>query len=168
AMGNGLKNLFESLGASVVIEGGQTMNPSTQDIADAIKKANASNILILPNNKNIIMAAEQAAELAEENVQVVSTKTIPQGISAILAFHPEADLLTNKESMKEASKHVKSGQVTYAIRDTQVDGIAIEKGNFMGIAEGKIKVTHKDKTEDRKSTRLNSSHVSISYAVFCL
>ncbi|WP_029268918.1 DAK2 domain-containing protein [Virgibacillus alimentarius] len=150
AMGNGLKNLFESLGASVVIEGGQTMNPSTQDIADAIKKANASNILILPNNKNIIMAAEQAAELAEENVQVVSTKTIPQGISAILAFHPEADLLTNKESMKEASKHVKSGQVTYAIRDTQVDGIAIEKGNFMGIAEGKIKVTHKDKTETVK------------------
>ncbi|PAV29961.1 hypothetical protein CIL05_08770 [Virgibacillus profundi] len=150
AMGSGLTALLKSLGASVVIEGGQTMNPSTQDITDAIKSANAKNILILPNNKNIIMAADQAAELAEENVQVVPTKTIPQGISAMLAFHPEADITVNKEAMDEAGKQVKTGQVTYAVRDTQIDGITIENGNFMGIADGKIKATHHEKTETAK------------------
>ncbi|SDJ73171.1 DAK2 domain-containing protein [Sediminibacillus albus] len=145
AMGEGLKNLLESLGASVVIQGGQTMNPSTQDIADAIKQANARNIIILPNNKNIVMAADQAAELAEENVAVVPTKTIPQGMSALLAFHPDADLDENKQSMLEASKQVKTGQITYAVRDTQIDGMTIENGSFMGLADGKIKATNKDK-----------------------
>ncbi|GGA84262.1 DAK2 domain-containing protein [Ornithinibacillus halotolerans] len=147
AMGSGLKSLFESLGATVVIEGGQTMNPSTQDITDAINKANAKNVIVLPNNKNIVMAAEQAAELAEENVVVVSTKTIPQGISALLAFHPEEDLNTNKNNMTEASSVVKTGQITYAVRDTQIDGISIENGNFMGIADGKIVATHKERLE---------------------
>nr|WP_245347716.1 DAK2 domain-containing protein [Oceanobacillus polygoni] len=147
AMGSGLKALFESLGVSVVIEGGQTMNPSTQDITDAIQKANAENVIILPNNKNIWMAADQAAELAEGNVAVVATKTIPQGISAMLAFNSEADINENKEAMDEARKHVKTGQITYAVRDTQIDGITIEKDSFMGINEGKIVVTHKDKVE---------------------
>nr|WP_155669573.1 DAK2 domain-containing protein [Ornithinibacillus caprae] len=147
AMGSGLKTLFESLGASVVIEGGQTMNPSTQDIAEAVQKANAKNVLILPNNKNIIMAAEQAAELSEENVAVVPTKTIPQGISALLAFHPEENISANKNTMEEASSQVKTGQVTYAVRDTQIDGITIENGNFMGLADGKIVATHQDKAE---------------------
>ncbi|WP_026906076.1 DAK2 domain-containing protein [Paucisalibacillus globulus] len=147
AMGSGLKTLFESLGASVVIEGGQTMNPSTQDIADAIAEANAKNVIVLPNNKNIVMAAEQAQELAEANVAVVTTKTIPQGISALLAFHPEEDLDTNKNNMTEASSLVKTGQITYAVRDTQIDGISIENGNFMGIADGKIVTTHKDRLE---------------------
>ncbi|GAB3067613.1 DAK2 domain-containing protein [Virgibacillus ainsalahensis] len=150
AMGSGLKTLLESLGATVVIEGGQTMNPSTQDITDAINRANAKNILILPNNKNIVMAADQAAELADENVQVVPTKTIPQGISAMLAFHPEADITANKETMNEASQQVKTGQVTYAIRDTQIDGMTIEKGNFMGIADGKIKASHEDEKQTVK------------------
>lgn len=150
AMGEGLKSLLESLGATVVIEGGQTMNPSTKDITDAIEKANATNILILPNNKNIIMAAEQAAELAEENVAVVPTQTIPQGISAMLAFHPEADITVNKQTMDEARKQVKTGQITYAVRDTQIDGITIENGHFMGIADGKIKASHQDKTETVK------------------
>ncbi|WP_067729302.1 DAK2 domain-containing protein [Oceanobacillus damuensis] len=150
AMGSGLVTLFESLGASVVIEGGQTMNPSTQDITDAIKKANAKNILILPNNKNILMAADQAAELAEEHVEVVPTKTIPQGISAILAFHPDSDINENKKVMDEARKQVKTGQITYAVRDTQIDGITIEKGNFMGIDEGKIVATHTEKVEAAK------------------
>ncbi|WP_249869824.1 DAK2 domain-containing protein [Oceanobacillus saliphilus] len=150
AMGSGLKSLFESLGASVVIEGGQTMNPSTQDITDAIKKAHANNILILPNNKNILMAADQAAELAEENVKVVPTKTIPQGISAMLAYHPESAIDENRDRMDEARKQVKTGQITYAVRDTQIDGITIEKGNFMGIDEGKIVATHKDKAEATK------------------
>ncbi|MEN2766490.1 DAK2 domain-containing protein [Ornithinibacillus xuwenensis] len=147
AMGSGLKNLFESLGATVVIEGGQTMNPSTQDIADAIEQANAKNVIVLPNNKNIIMAAEQAAELSELNVAVVTSKTIPQGISALLAFHPEEDLESNKNNMLDASAAVKTGQITYAVRDTQIDGITIENGNFMGIAEGKIVTTHKERME---------------------
>lgn len=147
AMGSGLKALFESLGATVVIEGGQTMNPSTQDIADAINQANAKNVIVLPNNKNIVMAAEQAAELSEVNAAVVATKTIPQGISALLAFHPEENLDANKANMLEASSHVKTGQITYAVRDTQIDGISIENGNFMGIAEGKIVTTDKDRLE---------------------
>ncbi|WP_284139910.1 MULTISPECIES: DAK2 domain-containing protein [unclassified Virgibacillus] len=150
AMGSGLKALFESLGASVVIEGGQTMNPSTQDIAEAIKEANAKHVIILPNNKNIVMAAEQAAELADTNAVVVATKTIPQGISALLAFHPENTLDENKDQMLEASKQVKTGQITYAVRDTQIDGITIENGNFMGIEDGKIKATHSDKLETAK------------------
>lgn len=150
AMGSGLKTLLESLGASIVIEGGQTMNPSTQDITDAIAKANADKVIILPNNKNIKMAADQAAELAEGNVAVIPTKTIPQGISALLAFHPEADLETNSKVMEEASKQVKTGQITYAVRDTQIEGITIEKGNFMGIEDGTIKATHSDKTETVK------------------
>ncbi|WP_194709705.1 DAK2 domain-containing protein [Radiobacillus deserti] len=150
AMGDGLKELLESLGASVVIQGGQTMNPSTKDITEAVQKANAKNVLILPNNKNIIMAAEQAAELANDNVAVVPTKTIPQGMSALLAFHPDASLEENRGSMEEASQQVKTGQVTYAVRDTQIDGMSIEKGNFMGLAEGKIVATNKDKFETTK------------------
>ncbi|MFC4023193.1 DAK2 domain-containing protein [Oceanobacillus longus] len=150
AIGSGLKALFESLGASVVIEGGQTMNPSTQDITDAIKKANAKNILILPNNKNIRMAADQAADLAKENVKVVPTKTIPQGISAMLAFHPDSNINENRDAMDEARKQVKTGQITYAVRDTQIEGITIENGNFMGIDEGKIVATHKEKSEAAK------------------
>lgn len=147
AMGSGIKELFESIGVSKVIEGGQTMNPSTQDITEAIKEANAKNVIILPNNKNIVMAAEQAAELAEDNVKVVPTTTIPQGISAMFAFHPEADLNTNQEAMEDARKQVKTGQVTYAVRDTKINGMLIEEGNFMGIFDGAIKATHQDQQE---------------------
>ncbi|WP_171038022.1 DAK2 domain-containing protein [Aquibacillus sediminis] len=150
AMGDGIKELLESLGVNVVIQGGQTMNPSTQDITDAINQANAKNIVILPNNKNIVMAAEQAAKLAEENVVVVPTKTIPQGMSALLAYHPEAELADNKKNMIEASKQVKTGQITYAVRDTQIEGMTIENGNFMGLADGKIKATDKDQLEATK------------------
>lgn len=151
AMGKGIKSLFQSLGASVVIEGGQTMNPSTKDITDAINEANAEKVIILPNNKNITMAAEQAAEIAECDVEVVPTKTIPQGIGALLAFHPELGIKENKEKMEDASSQVKTGQVTYAVRDTQIDGITIEKGNFMGIADGQIKATHQNRIETVKS-----------------
>lgn len=147
AMGTGIKSLFESLGASVVIEGGQTMNPSTQDITNAIQEAHAKNILILPNNKNIVMAAEQAAEIAEDNVEVILTETIPQGISAMLAFQEDVIIAENKTAMSEATQGVKTGQVTYAVRDTKIDGITIEKGNFMGIADSKIKASHQDKQE---------------------
>jgi dihydroxyacetone kinase-like predicted kinase len=126
------------------------MNPSTKNITEALEKANAENILILPNNKNIIMAAEQAAELAEGNVLVVPTQTIPQGISAILAFHPETDIVDNKKMMDEARKQVKTGQVTYAVRDTKIEGITIENGHFMGIADGKIKASSRDRAETVK------------------
>jgi len=150
AMGKGLKTLFESLGASVVIEGGQTMNPSTQDIAEAINRANAKNVIVLPNNKNIRMAADQAAELAEVNAVVVPTTTIPQGISAMLAFHPENDTESNQKAMDEARKLVKTGQITYAVRDTQMEGITIEKGHFMGISDGKIVATDPNRQETVK------------------
>lgn len=151
AMGKGIKSLFQSLGVSVMIEGGQTMNPSTKDISDAINEANAEKVIILPNNKNITMAAEQAAEIAECDVEVVPTKSIPQGIGALLAFHPELGIKENKEKMEDASSQVKTGQVTYAVRDTQIDGITIEKGNFMGIADGQIKATHQSRIETVKS-----------------
>lgn len=147
AMGNGLKTLFESLGVTVVIEGGQTMNPSTQDIAEAIQKANAENVIVLPNNKNIQMAAEQAAELAEANVAVVPTRTIPQGISALLEYDPDADLEDNKADMEEAIQEVKTGQITYAVRDTQIDGITIEKDHYMGLKDGDIVGSHENKQE---------------------
>lgn len=150
AMGSGLKQLFESIGVTTVIEGGQTMNPSTQDIASAITKANAKNVLILPNNKNIFMAAEQAAELADVRAAVIPTKTIPQGISAMLAFDPQASIAANQESMTDASREVKTGQVTYAVRDTQIDGMDIKKDSFMGIQDGKIVISHADRIHTTK------------------
>ncbi|GAA0445545.1 DAK2 domain-containing protein [Lentibacillus halophilus] len=155
AMGTGIKQLFESLGATVVIEGGQTMNPSTQDITEAIQQAHANNVLILPNNKNIIMAAEQAAELADDHATVVPTTSIPQGISALLAFHPEAAMDDNRSNMQSASKDVKTGQVTYAVRDTQIDGMTIEKDHFMGIADGTIQASFADKLETAQSLLSN-------------
>ncbi|GIN94650.1 phosphatase [Siminovitchia terrae] len=138
SMGEGIKKLLKSIGASAVIEGGQTMNPSTEDIVEAVKSVNAKNIIILPNNKNIIMAAEQAAEIAEENVVVVTSKTLPQGMAAILAFNPTASLENNQHGMTEAMEDVKTGQVTYAVRDTTIDGVKISKDDYMGIADGKI------------------------------
>ncbi|MGP4059773.1 DAK2 domain-containing protein [Halobacillus sp. H74] len=141
SMGEGIKKLFESLGATVVIQGGQTMNPSTQDLSEAIKEAHAKRVLVLPNNKNIVMAAEQAAEIAEDEVVVIPTKTIPQGMSALLGFNPEADLMANKDEMISLMSVVKTGQITYAVRDTQIDGLNIEKDHFMGIADGKISST---------------------------
>ncbi|MFD1928741.1 DAK2 domain-containing protein [Sporosarcina siberiensis] len=138
AMGSGIAELLRSVGASAVIEGGQTMNPSTEDIVKAIQEVGAERVLILPNNKNIIMAAEQAAEIIGIDAAVVRTRTVPEGLAAILAFNPEADLLVNAESMMNAASHVKTGQVTHAIRDTSIDGIEIKKNDFMGISEGNI------------------------------
>lgn len=150
AMGSGIKTLFSSLGATVIIEGGQTMNPSTKDISNAIEEANAHNIIILPNNKNILMAAEQAIEISDDNVVVVPTETIPQGISSMLTFNPEVNIEENKQQMIEGYAYVKTGQVTYAVRDTEINGMTIDKGHYMGIADGEIKVTHVDKTETAK------------------
>lgn len=138
AMGEGVAELLRSIGASYVIEGGQTMNPSTEDIVKAVQEIGAEKVLILPNNKNIVMAAEQAVELLEIDAAVVPTKTIPQGMAAILAFNPEAAVDVNKKTMSEAFKNVKTGQVTYAVRDTSIDGVEIHKDDFMALAEGKI------------------------------
>lgn len=138
AMGEGIKNIFEDLGVDFIIEGGQTMNPSTQDILECINNINAENIFILPNNKNIIMAANQAAELSDKSVKVVSTKTIPQGITAVTVFNPDGDLDANIKAMEEAINSVTSGSVTYAVRDTEMDGKIIKEGNILGLVEGKI------------------------------
>jgi uncharacterized protein len=138
AMGDGVKALFESLGANVVISGGQTMNPSTQDIADAIKAANADAVYILPNNKNITMAAEQAAEMADTNAFVIPTKTIPQGMRALLAYDETQAADQNAAAMRDAMTQVKSGQVTHAVRDTTIEGVSIKEGQYIAILEGKI------------------------------
>jgi DAK2 domain fusion protein YloV len=144
AMGAGLKNIFEDLGVDTVIEGGQTMNPSTQDILNAVQKLNAENIFIFPNNKNIIMAATQAAELSDKNVHVIQTKTIPQGITAITVFNAELSPEDNVKTMNESVYSVTSGSVTYAVRDTEMDGIEIKEGNILGLVEGKIKEVGQD------------------------
>ncbi|WP_146549402.1 DAK2 domain-containing protein [Rummeliibacillus suwonensis] len=138
AMGEGVAELLESIGASYVIEGGQTMNPSTEDIVNAIKEIEAEKVLILPNNKNIVMAAEQAIELVDIEAAVVPTKTIPQGMAAILAFNPDVSVEENKKHMTAAYAHVKSGQITFAVRDTSIDGVAIHKNDFMAIEDGNI------------------------------
>jgi dihydroxyacetone kinase-like predicted kinase len=144
AMGEGVKNIFEDFGVDFVIEGGQTMNPSTQDMLDAIGKINAENIFILPNNKNIIMAANQAVELTEKNIIVIPTKTIPQGITCVSIFDPEAEVSDNVEAMTEAISKVATGQVTYAVRDTEMDGKVISEGDILGLVEGKINEVGKD------------------------
>ena len=144
AMGEGMKNIFKDLGVDYVIEGGQTMNPSTQDMLEAIEKLNAEHIFILPNNKNIIMAANQAAEISDKDIRVIPTKTIPQGITCITMFNPEADVEENIEELKEAMEMVKTTSVTYAVRDTEVDGKEIKEGNILGLVEGKIKEVGED------------------------
>ncbi|WP_100403080.1 DAK2 domain-containing protein [Bacillus sp. FJAT-42315] len=150
AMGEGISQLLQSIGASAVIEGGQTMNPSTEDIVKAIEEANAKKVIILPNNKNIVMAAEQAAEVVGVEATVVPSKTVPQGMVALLAFNPEATLEENKVAMTEALAHVKTGQITFAVRDTNIDGVEIAKDDFMGLADGKIVLTNPNKIEAAK------------------
>lgn len=147
SMGSGIADMFRSIGAHSVIEGGQTMNPSTEDIVNAVNKVNAKKVFILPNNKNIIMAAEQAAQVLDAEVAVIPSKTVPQGMSALLAFNPSGDLETNKKGMIAALEHVKTGQITYAVRDTSIDGLQIETGDFMGIADGKIVAKSKEKVQ---------------------
>ncbi|TDL79908.1 DAK2 domain-containing protein [Peribacillus frigoritolerans] len=137
-MGKGIADLFRSIGSHSVIEGGQTMNPSTEDIVQAIKDVHAENVIILPNNSNIVMAAQQAASVVDDHVIVIPSKTVPQGMAALLAFNPSGSAEDNEEIMKEALGSVKTGQITYAVRDTNIDGLDIEKGDFMGIANGKI------------------------------
>lgn len=139
SMGEGIENIFKDLGVDYIIPGGQTMNPSTEEIVKSIEKVNAENIFILPNNKNIIMSATQAAELSEKNVIVIPTKSIPQGITCVTMFNPDGDVEENLEVMKESIESVISASITYAVRDTEMDGIEIKEGNILGLVEGKIK-----------------------------
>jgi len=150
AMGEGISDLFKSIGASVVIEGGQTMNPSTEDIVEAVKSVNAEMVFILPNNSNIIMAANQAASVMDEQVFVIPAKTVPQGMSALLAFNPDQEAEANEANMLSAIQQVKSGQITYSVRDTHIDGKDIKKGDFMGILNGTIIGTAEDQLSAAK------------------
>ena len=136
SIGQGLNEIFNELGADYIIEGGQTMNPSTEDMLNAIDQVNADTIFILPNNKNIVLAANQAKALVKEKeIIVIPTKTVPQGITAIINFMPDADAAANEETMLEAIQNVKTGQVTYAVRDTHVDDKEIHEGDIMGIGD---------------------------------
>lgn len=146
--GEGIKHLFEEQGCHYVIEGGQTMNPSTEDFLKAIDELNAKNIIILPNNSNIIMAANQAAQVTEEvNVVVVPSKTIPQGYTALMMFNEHASVEDNTEEMNQAITEVKSGQVTYAVRDTQMNGVDIKENDFIGILDKNIIISVPERFE---------------------
>ena len=138
AMGEGIKNILKDMGVDFVIEGGQTMNPSTQDMVQCIDKLNAENIIILPNNKNIIMAAKQAADISNKNIYVLPTVSIPQGITALTVFNPEKSADENIEAMSASLKNVKSGAITYAIRNSEMDGKVIKEGDILGLINGKI------------------------------
>ena len=148
--GQGIEDFLKEIGVSVVVKGGQTMNPSSEDFVSAIKKANAHNVFIFPNNSNIVMAASQACDMVEDadtNVYVIPSKTIPQGISSAIMFNPEADPEENFRSMKAALKNVKSGEVTFAIRDTEIGGVKVKKDDFIGIFEKDIVVDNPNKLE---------------------
>ncbi len=145
ASGDGLAQLFHSVGVTQIIQGGQTMNPSTKDIVDAINATGKDKVIVLPNNKNIFLAAEQAADVADANVKVVHTRSITQGLSAMINFNKEVDIDENVAAMEEALDDVISGQVTVAVRDTTIDGQEIKKDNYMGIVDGSIKVTDPDR-----------------------
>lgn len=145
SIGEGINEIFRGLGADYIIAGGQTMNPSTEDVLNAIEEVNADNIFILPNNKNIILAANQAASLIEEkNVFVIPTKTVPQGITALINFMPDSTAAENAQRMTEELANVKSGQVTYAVRDTLIDDKSIKQGDYMGIGDNGILSVGKD------------------------
>ena len=139
SIGAGVNEIFTGLGVDCIIEGGQTMNPSTEDMLNAIAKIHADNIFILPNNKNIILAAEQAMRMTKDkNIIVLPSKNVPQGIAALIGFVPEDDVDVNTENMKEEMTRVKTGQVTYAVRDTSLNGVEIKQGNIMGIGDSGI------------------------------
>ena len=139
AMGDGISRIFRDIGADEVIEGGQTMNPSTEDILKSVNRLNAENVVILPNNSNIILAANQAKTLSDKNIIVAPTKTIPQGIAALMSLDANKSVEDNSKKIERAISNVKTGLITYAVRNSTFDGINIEEGNILGIVEGKIK-----------------------------
>jgi DAK2 domain fusion protein YloV len=142
--GEGIEQIYKDLGVTSTIKGGQTMNPSTEDFLNEINKINANQIYILPNNSNILLAANQAKKISNKKIEVIPSKTIPQGISALLAFSPEEAHKDNLQNMHNAIKDVKTGQITFAVRDTQVNNIKIETDDIIGIYDGNIIVAGKD------------------------
>lgn len=166
--GAGLEDLFKDLGVDVIVRGGQTMNPSTEDILEAINATPARNIFVLPNNKNIIMAAEQAVKLTNRNVIVLQTRTIPQGITAMLAFDESNDFSTNGVNMTKALDNVGSGSITFAVRDSDFEGKQIKKGEILAMENGKLAFVEKDVTKalikiTKKLIRSGSSYITIIY-----
>jgi len=140
AVGEGLSDLLINLGVDKVVSGGQTMNPSTEDLIEAINNVPAENVIVLPNNSNIILAAQQAKRLAGKRVEVIPTKTYPQGVAALLALNPDAAIEENCQSMGEAVDLIISGEVTYAVRETSFNGFKIDQGDILGIKDGDIEV----------------------------
>lgn len=168
AVGDGIHKLFEDLGVNNIVNGGQTMNPSTDDILNAIHKTPAKNVFVLPNNKNIIMAAEQAAHLADRNVYVLQTRTIPQGLSAMLAFNEASNFEDNRLSMTQAADNVLSGQLTFAARDSEYDGHRIKNGDILAFANSKLIFTERDLNKAciklvKNLINKNSTFVTIIY-----
>lgn len=146
--GEGVKTAFKELGVDFIIDGGQTMNPPTEDFIKAIEAVNADNVIILPNNSNIILTAEQAASLTEnQNVSVLKTKTVAQGYSAMISFDPTATIEENTDVMMDVVNEMKSGEVTYAVRDTEMHDVQVKNGDYIGISKSKIIVSCKDRYE---------------------
>ena len=168
AAGAGIEALCRDLGADSVVRGGQTMNPSTEDILEAIGQTPANNVFVLPNNKNIIMAAEQAVALADRNVCVLQSRSIPQGITALMNFDPGADFVTNRSNMTDALDRVQSGQITFAVRDSEYDGHKIKQGEILAMDNGKIVFTEKDVTKalvklTKRLVNSSSSFITVMY-----
>lgn len=168
AAGAGIEALFMDLGADQIVRGGQTMNPSTEDLLEAIEQTPARNVFVLPNNKNIIMAAEQAAKLTDRNVCVLQTRTIPQGISAMMNYDPAGDFKANRAGMTEAIDRVGSGQITFAVRDSEYDGHKIKQGDILAMDNGKIVFTEKSLTKalvklTKRLMTSSSSYITVLY-----
>ena len=166
--GEGIDEIFKSMGVDEIITGGQTMNPSTEDILNAVEKINADDIFVFPNNSNIILVSEQAAKISTKRLHVIKTKQIPQAFSSLFNFDESLSVEENIELMTEAISNVKVGQITYALRDTEIEGVRIEKDDFMGLNENKITISEK-KIEDTFEKLIDqlvdadSSIVSIYY-----
>ncbi len=168
AAGAGIEELFKDLGVDITVRGGQTMNPSTEDILEAIEQTPAHNVFVLPNNKNIIMAAEQAVKLADRNVCVLQTRSIPQGITAMMNYDPDADFKANGAAMTESLERVSCGQITFAVRDSDFDGHKIKQGDILAMDNGKVAFTEKSlpKALLKLTKRLissSSSYITVIY-----
>lgn len=168
AAGAGVEALFKDLGVDSIVRGGQTMNPSTEDILEAIEQTPAQNVFVLPNNKNIIMAAEQAVGLADRKVCVLQTRSIPQGISAMMSYDPDGTFVANRAAMTEAIDHVASGQITFAARDSDYDGHKIKQGELLAMENGKIAFTESSLKKaliklTRKLVTSSSSYITVIY-----
>ncbi len=168
AMGSGIEAMFKDLGVDVIVTGGQTMNPSTDDILRAIHSTPAETVFVLPNNKNIIMAAEQAIKLADRSVCVLQTRTIPQGISAMLAFDETLDFIENRIAMTKAIEKVSTGLITFAARDSEYEGYSIKKGEILALDNNKLAFTAKDVTKaaiklTRRLIKSDTSYITLIY-----